>query len=326
MMTRFLLSLVCCGLPLVSAEEPTIIDEANLASSFEGDMDVQIKKGVPTGFELAQQALSVEGKTLKLNLKVAKKTSVFSYEADKNGVAVIASLFKCGKCQSWHRGGIATAWVISADGILVTNYHVVAGATDKSALGIWLPSGKTYPVVEILATDPLEDIAVIKVSGAEDLPVMPVARKAPPVGTPVSIISHPSNSYYMLTEGIISRYFKTAARMDTINNPIREMLESNVNHDGDKKPVVVKESEVAKADTRRQTWVNVSADFCKGSSGAPIFNEKGEVVAMVSSIRAIYNEGRFRPEAPDSSVPRNFQMSIRNCVPQQALKRILLSE
>jgi serine protease Do len=58
--------------------------------------------------------------------------------------------------------------IISADGYIVTNNHVVA---DADKVSITLNNNKTY-VAELIGTDPTTDIALLKISGA-DFPYVP---------------------------------------------------------------------------------------------------------------------------------------------------------
>lgn len=295
----------------------TIIDEVNMASSFERDMDTAIKAGIPDGRKLAEEALATEDKTLSLPLVNSKeKKATFSYEKAKESIAVISSLYKCDKCESWHRGSTATAWVAAKNGIIVTNYHILEGAIGNAAVGVWLPNGKTYPVTKVLAVDPLEDIAVLKID-ADDLTPLPLASEAPQVGSPVNIISHPESHFYLLTKGYVSRYYITPNTPDSINNTIKNAL---VPKNAEPTPRTEDKSE------RRQLWVNVTAEYARGSSGAPLLDDRGYVIGMVCSTVSIHSEGRFRPETPKNSEPPNFQMCLRNCVPQQALSFILRSQ
>ena len=62
--------------------------------------------------------------------------------------------------------GLGTGVVIRADGVIVTNAHVVAGA---QKISVMLPDGAVYPA-KILGVDATQDVAVIKID-ARNLPV-----------------------------------------------------------------------------------------------------------------------------------------------------------
>ena len=65
--------------------------------------------------------------------------------------------------------GLGTGFIIRPDGVIVTNAHVVAGATNISVM---LRDGTTYPA-KTIGTDETNDLAVLKVD-AKNLPVAPL--------------------------------------------------------------------------------------------------------------------------------------------------------
>jgi S1-C subfamily serine protease len=70
--------------------------------------------------------------------------------------------------------------------------------------------------------------------------------------------------------------------------------------------------------------MTVTADYAKGSSGGPVFNETGEVVGMVSSTNSIYTESG---PGQDKMTPKGqLQMVIRNCVPADAIRALFETE
>ena len=61
--------------------------------------------------------------------------------------------------------------------------------------------------------------------------------------------------------------------------------------------------------------MSITADYAKGSSGAPVLNNNGEVIGVVSSTNSIYyNKVKGREE--------NLQMVVKNCIPINALRRL----
>lgn len=316
--------------PFLAGQEPFIVDEAAIASNFEHEMDLAIKTGkIPNGKTLCEQARAANGKNIPL--PKTKNRSLPGYDAAKDSVGVLCSVFKCDKCDSWHRGSISTVWAASADGLIVTNMHVVTGAYDKTALGVWFPNGKTYPVIEVVATDLLQDIAVLRID-AKNLKPLSLSAEIPEVGTPISLISHPEGRYYLLTKGNVSRYYKTTYSSTILNDMLKGMQSStpptapqhqpSVNASSGNEAAVRAAAEISSSPERRQTWMNITAEYARGSSGAPILDTRGRVVGMVSSTQSIYSGGRFRPENPGESSPGAFQMCIRNCVPLMSLQNI----
>ena len=64
--------------------------------------------------------------------------------------------------------------------------------------------------------------------------------------------------------------------------------------------------------------VAVTADYARGSSGAPVLNSQGQVVAVVSSTESIYY-------SEDGQRQRDFQMVFRTCIPSSSLWKMIRS-
>lgn len=284
--------------PLAAA--PVVIDDLNHMAGFEQALTAGAKTATPPdGEKLARALPGVVGKKIPLPAVTAPGGD---YESMCRSVGVIAGVYNCGKCANWHLGSTATAWAASADGIFVTNHHVIAGAVKQAAMGVRMLDGKVYPVVEVLSCDPVEDIAVIRVAGAANLRPLPVLADAP-VGTAVRILSHPENRFYTYTEGKVSRYYRALPRREKTADA--------------KRPAPGKG---APATAERPLWMTVTAEYAAGSSGGPVFDERGCVLGMVSSTESLYYGGK----TVDGKAPATpFQMVIRNCVPGSALAALL---
>ncbi|MBM7457987.1 S1C family serine protease [Rhodococcus coprophilus] len=73
--------------------------------------------------------------------------------------------------------------VLTPDGTVLTNHHVVSGATDITAVSA--ATGLIYDV-EVVGYDSALDIAVLQLAAASGLPVAPVTDDLPAAGTPVT--------------------------------------------------------------------------------------------------------------------------------------------
>jgi serine protease Do len=175
------------------------------------------------------------------------------YSGCAGGVVAITSAWKSGDGEHWEAGDPATAWVLTPDGVMVTNYHVFEGAKKEEVFGILTRTGAFHPVKEILAADPLNDVAVFRVSGAKGLQPMSLGADEP-VGKKVCVISHPDNQFYSFTQGEISRY--TLQRDAPGQPPVK--------------------------------YMSITADYARGSSGGPVLNDRGAVIGMVCSTRTTY--------------------------------------
>lgn len=90
--------------------------------------------------------------------------------------------------------------IVSNDGYILTNNHVVQGA---QKITVVLEDEKKYPA-EIVGTDPQSDVAVIKIDG-DDLPVAPLGDSDNlRVGQWVIAVGNPFQLMHTVTAGIIS--------------------------------------------------------------------------------------------------------------------------
>ena len=104
------------------------------------------------------------------NAVVSKEEKDISAVANKVGPSVVSIVTK-GQARSVYgnsqsQEGAGTGIIISADGYILTNKHVVS---DTSELSVVTSDGTVYTDAEVIGTDPLNDLAFIKVSGVKDL-------------------------------------------------------------------------------------------------------------------------------------------------------------
>ena len=205
----------------------------------------------------------------------AKMSPVNIYRQHRRSVVVLGSLYRCPKCTKWHCSA-ASGFLLTASGVMVTSYHVVDNPT-RDAMGAMTHDGKVYLVKEVLAAHKSDDIAVLQLQGSGFAPL--ALSPGSPVGSPVWVISHPVKRFYTLTAGIISGYF-----VETVHG--------------------------AKTDR-----MAITADFAVGSSGAPVFGERGEVVGMVAATQTLYT--------PVKNKQKNPQMVVKKCVPAESILALI---
>jgi S1-C subfamily serine protease len=198
-----------------------------------------------------------------------------AYDVLKESVAVVGRIYTCESCEHWHVT-TATAFAIHPDGILLTNHHVVDKDDRGVALGVMLYDGRILPVRRVLASTKADDLAVIQVD-ADDLRPLRLAESCR-VGEPVHLISHPVEHFYTLTTGIVSSKL--------VHGP-----------SGNRRP-----------------RLTITADFGKGSSGAPVFDASGAVVGIVHSTTTVFYDRDEHPPQP--------QMVWRYCIPSTAARAL----
>jgi serine protease Do len=190
--------------------------------------------------------------TSSVNLAPVSSTQldgVAIYRLAAQASVLIGSTYKCDKCTKWHHT-LASGFAISADGIIATNHHVAANATAE-AMGVMTADGRFFPVVEILATDKPHDVAILRVD-AHGLTHLPLRDDAP-AGSPIRCYSHPASTFGCISEGIITRYFK-----------------------------------MNETDRNGSVFMQITADYARGSSGGPIIDSYGNAVGMVASTTPVF--------------------------------------
>ena len=195
-------------------------------------------------------------KQTELRLPRLKTTELASrefYQKVTPSVLILSKMYKCGRCERWHDRS-AGAFVLTADGAIVTNYHVVEGALDdERAMVATTSTGEVYQVKELLAASQINDVVILQLALPRGVQLQPakVAQRSWP-GEDAIVISHPVGRFYTLTKGTVSR------------NATLRMKEGTSNR------------------------LFITADYAKGSSGSPVFNSFGEVIGLVSSTESIY--------------------------------------
>jgi len=107
----------------------------------------------------------------------------------------------------------ASGFFVTADGVLVTNHHVVRGAILTT---VKVADNTTLRVEKLLATDPRTDLALLKVRGG-NFKFLRVADGPPPkVGTKVYAIGFPLGLNVTFSEGLVSSLQKEGPRLKYI--------------------------------------------------------------------------------------------------------------
>ena len=143
--------------------------------------------------------------------------------------------------------GLGSGFITRSDGVILTNAHVVEGA---SAVTVTLPDGRTFKGT-VLGGEPLTDVAVVKVV-ASKLPVAPLgdSAKVRP-GEWAIAIGNPLGLDNTVTAGIISAIQRT--------NAVGE--------------------------GQRVPYIQTDAAVNPGNSGGPLINDRGEVIGVNTAIR-----------------------------------------
>ncbi len=148
------------------------------------------------------------------------------------------------------RRSLGSGVIVDPKGYIITNDHVVSGA---SKIKVSVEGGKEYSA-KVIATDPLSDIAVIKIEGAKDFEYARIGdAKSVKVGDWVLAIGSPFGLDQTVTAGIISATGRTFDSGGGLNLLFNDYLQTD-------------------------------AAINPGNSGGPLVNMKGEVVGINSFI------------------------------------------
>ncbi|GBU20094.1 MULTISPECIES: Do family serine endopeptidase [Methylobacterium] len=142
------------------------------------------------------------------------------------------------------RGAVGSGFIISGDGYVVTNNHVVDHA---STVQVTLDDGRTLDA-KVIGKDSKTDIALLKIKDEGSYPYVQFGRSAPRVGDWVVAIGNPFGLGGTVTAGIVS-----ARGRDIGAGPYDDFLQ-------------------------------IDAPINKGNSGGPTFNVNGEVVGVNTAI------------------------------------------
>ena len=203
-----------------------------------------------TAIEVSERA-SVEVETVAVAGSERKLSYPELYQANIDSVVSInttitTNIFN----QTVENASAGSGFIITQDGYILTNYHVIDGA---STVKVTLYSGETHDAV-IVGGDKDYDIAVLKIEAAGLKAVTFGDSSQLQVGEDIAVIGNPLGELtFSMSEGIVSS------------------VDRAINVDG----------------TPFNT-IQLSAAVNPGNSGGPLFNAYGEVVGIVSAKYSSY--------------------------------------
>ena len=163
-------------------------------------------------------------------------------------------IFFGGRPQPRTSSGLGTGFVVRSDGVIVTNAHVVAGATKVS---IMMRDGTVYPAT-VLGLDETNDIAVVRIS-AKGLPDLKLGNSNNLViGEWAIAIGNPFGFYLGNSEPSVSVGVVSATQRNLVSPS---------------------EGQASYFD-----MIQTDAAINPGNSGGPLVNADGEVIGVNSSI------------------------------------------
>jgi serine protease Do len=157
--------------------------------------------------------------------------------------------------------GTGAGIVLSPGGEVLTNNHVVAGATSITATDVG--TGKTYPV-DVIGYDRKHDIALVQLNGASDLPVAPIGdSSALAVGSPIVALGNAGGNPLSHEPGTVAALGQTVDASDDLTG----------------------------SDEQLTGLIEIAADLRPGDSGGPLVNSAGQVVGLNTAAALNYRLG-----------------------------------
>ena len=183
-------------------------------------------------------------------------------------------------------GDEGTGIVLTADGSILTNNHVVEGAATSGIIAVTLNDGRTVKAT-IVGRDPTTDLAVIKAVNVTGLHPATLGQDSTlVVGQPVIAIGSPLGLSNTVTSGIVS----------SLNRPVCTQDCTGTGSGSSVTPTVL-------------DAIQTDAAINPGNSGGPLVDMAGQVVGVNSAI-ATLDQGQTSPDAQSGSIGVGFSIPI----------------
>ena len=152
--------------------------------------------------------------------------------------------------------GQGSGFIINEDGYIITNHHVIEGA---SSISVMLHDGRTFSAEQV-GTDPRTDVALIRIDAGEPLPFAPLGESDElRVGEWVMAVGSPFGLEETVTVGIVSA-----------------LNRRGISPDGR---------------TLDEDFIQTDAAINPGNSGGPLVDMRGHVIGVNAAVRSGNNIG-----------------------------------
>ena len=190
-------------------------------------------------------------------LKTSEETTV-SAVAEKVSPSVVSIVTETTASSGYWGGtqvqqGAGSGIIVSRDGYVLTNKHVIRNARNVEVV---MADGTVYDDVKVIGSDPLNDVAFLKIADAKDLPVAELGDSTTvKIGQRVIAIGNSLGQYQnTVTSGIIS---------------------------GTGRPISASDGESVENLT---DLLQTDAAINPGNSGGPLLNSSGQVIGINTAI------------------------------------------
>lgn len=204
--------------------------------------------------DVRPQAIAAQRRTAITEAATRVSPSVVTVQTETSRSVPAFDFFFGQRNQEQTSSGIGSGFIIRADGIILTNAHVIAGA---SKVSVAMRDGQTY-AAKLLGSDELNDLAVLQID-AKNLPVatlgtsrqLLIGEWAIAIGNPYGFVL--GNTEPSVTAGVISATGRNLTARSEGGGLYVDMIQTD-------------------------------ASINPGNSGGPLVNAMGEVIGVNSSI------------------------------------------
>ncbi|MFL6155953.1 MAG: S1C family serine protease [Marmoricola sp.] len=221
------------------------------------------------GDDPATSTTSASGPVKASNVAVAPNGSV-----EKVASSVLPSVVKI-NVSGQGGAGSGSGIVLDGKGHILTNNHVVSLAGSGGTISVNFNDGKTVKAT-VVGTDPVTDMAVIKVDGVSDLVPATLGKSGSlQVGQAVVAVGSPYGLNATVTSGIVS----------ALNRPVSVQSEDDQTPSNPFGLPQQQQQQQSAADSTTYPAIQTDAAINPGNSGGPLVDMSGRVVGVNSSIR-----------------------------------------
>jgi serine protease Do len=201
---------------------------------------------LPASIPVSKQSVVLQESSAAVDVAKEVSPSVVSITSESTGFSFF------GATQS--EEGAGTGIIVSSNGLIMTNNHVISGASE---LDVFTSNGKEYKNAKVIATDSTNDLAFIQISASGLKPATLGDSSSVQIGTEVIAIGNALGQYQnTVTQGIISGEGRPVAASDESGDSTEQL----------------------------QNLFQTDAAINPGNSGGPLVDVKGNVIGINTAV------------------------------------------
>lgn len=225
---------------------------------------------------------------------------------------------------SGNSGGTGSGIILDTEGHILTNTHVVTldGAAAHAAIQVQTSDNKVYDAT-IVGTDPLSDLAVIKIDAPNLVPATLGESSKINVGDTVIAIGSPLGLNATVTEGIVSTLNRTiqVASSAVPETPSDSSQDPNNGGNGFQfSPPGGGTSNTAATGTVNLNVIQTDAAINPGNSGGALVNAEGQIIGVNVAIASTGSSSSSSSQSGNIGVGFSIPMDHAKRVAQDIIK------